>query len=621
MPTTIKRVIVTLALATLSTTAAAASFTYQGNLNDAGKPANGNYDLQLTLYSAPQGGQVVGGPLIVYKVPVHNGTFSTQIDFGPVPNPAGSVWLGVQVRRAGIGSFAALDARSPVDVADIATTTGSVCPGAWTIAGNAGNPVGSYLGTADNNPLIFDVNGSQAGSLSPTADATYTDAPNVVFGSSSNNVTGAIGATIGGGGSSNATKCGVGANQSCLNTAGDFGTVGGGRGNSALSIGNSDNTVGGGDGNLANGNGATVAGGLSNISNSGASTVGGGVYNTASSLVSTVGGGKENTASGQYSIVGGGYFNTASGTYSTVAGGYENFASANSSFAAGTFASVRASDTGTFVWSDSAATSAFTSTGVNQFLINAHGGVGIGTNNPNGYQLRVVAPAAGIRGETSNGYYWAVSGNNSGGSGNGAGVYGASASTAGYGLAGYASASGGVGTLGYTTAEGGFGVVASNQAHGVALTVQGDAATSGVLISTSVGAYLSSGGQWVNKSDRAAKSGFQSIDVGHILDEVVALPVTRWFYKTEGDSIHHIGPVAQDFHAAFDLGRDDKTIGTVDEGGIALAAIQGLNKKLEADNAELRARSAELQAESASLHQELYDLIARVKRLENSKEK
>ena len=34
--------------------AQAASFSYHGNLQDAGKPAEGSYDLELTLYSAPK---------------------------------------------------------------------------------------------------------------------------------------------------------------------------------------------------------------------------------------------------------------------------------------------------------------------------------------------------------------------------------------------------------------------------------------------------------------------------------------------------------------------------------------------------------------------------------------
>jgi trimeric autotransporter adhesin len=51
-----------------------------------------------------------------------------------------------------------------------------------------------------------------------------------------------------------------------------------------------------------------------------------------------------------------------------------------------------------------------------------------------------------------------------------------------------------------------------------------------------------------------------------------------------------MGPVAEDFKAAFGLAGDGKSIGTVDADGVALAAIQGLNQKLESENAALKAR-------------------------------
>jgi hypothetical protein len=71
----------------------------------------------------------------------------------------------------------------------------------------------------------------------------------------------------------------------------------------------------------------------------------------------------------------------------------------------------------------------------------------------------------------------------------------------------------------------------------------------------------------------------------------------------------HIGPMAQDFHAAFGLnGSDDKHISTVDEGGVALAAIQGLNQKL-----------AEKDAQIQNLEKKLDDLQAMVKQLAEQK--
>jgi hypothetical protein len=103
------------------------------------------------------------------------------------------------------------------------------------------------------------------------------------------------------------------------------------------------------------------------------------------------------------------------------------------------------------------------------------------------------------------------------------------------------------------------------------------------------------GTTWVNGSDRNAKEDFSSVDPQEVLAKVAALPLTEWQYKaTPGQS--HLGPMAQDFHAAFGLnGTDDKHISTVDEGGVALAAIQGLNQKLETENAELKARLDKLE--------------------------
>jgi hypothetical protein len=70
----------------------------------------------------------------------------------------------------------------------------------------------------------------------------------------------------------------------------------------------------------------------------------------------------------------------------------------------------------------------------------------------------------------------------------------------------------------------------------------------------------------------------------------MALPVTSWAF-TNHTQIRHIGPMAQDFHAAFEVGTDDKHISTTDETGVALAAIQGLNQKLES---ELKTKETEI---------------------------
>ncbi|MEE4304083.1 MAG: tail fiber domain-containing protein [Wenzhouxiangella sp.] len=103
-----------------------------------------------------------------------------------------------------------------------------------------------------------------------------------------------------------------------------------------------------------------------------------GVAHQASGAYSFIGGGQSNVASGPLASIGGGSDNTASGAYSFIGGGFLNTASGSASFAAGFRAN--AMHDGTFVWADDGPS--FESTGEDQFLIRAGGGVGIGTDSP-----------------------------------------------------------------------------------------------------------------------------------------------------------------------------------------------------------------------------------------------
>jgi hypothetical protein len=102
-----------------------------------------------------------------------------------------------------------------------------------------------------------------------------------------------------------------------------------------------------------------------------------------------------------------------------------------------------------------------------------------------------------------------------------------------------------------------------------------------------VGVYLAAGsGTWTAMSDRNVKEAFQPVNPQAVLAKVAALPLTTWKYKAQDASVRHIGPMAQDFKAAFAVGESDTGITTIDADGVALAAIQGLNQKLEAQRAE-----------------------------------
>jgi cell division protein FtsB len=66
--------------------------------------------------------------------------------------------------------------------------------------------------------------------------------------------------------------------------------------------------------------------------------------------------------------------------------------------------------------------------------------------------------------------------------------------------------------------------------------------------------------------------------------------------------------MAQDFHAAFGLGADDKHIATVGADGVALAAIQGLNRKLEDTIQAQEARIDQLTSAVAELKTMVHNL-------------
>lgn len=109
-------------------------------------------------------------------------------------------------------------------------------------------------------------------------------------------------------------------------------------------------------------------------------------------------------------------------------------------------------------------------------------------------------------------------------------------------------------------------------------------------------------------SDRNVKQDFAAVDAQSVLEKVAALPIQSWAYKNSPET-RHLGPVAQDFHAAFQLnGDDDKHISTVDADGVALAAIQGLNAKVETRTRQLEAENAVLRNRLEQLEELLTEL-------------
>src|SRR5437667_37872 len=84
------------------------TFTYQGQLTDAGAAANGNYDLQFALFDAASAGMQIGALQTVPTVSVSSGVFTVQLDFGVNAFPGANRFLEIGVRPAGGESFTTL---------------------------------------------------------------------------------------------------------------------------------------------------------------------------------------------------------------------------------------------------------------------------------------------------------------------------------------------------------------------------------------------------------------------------------------------------------------------------------------------------------------------------------
>ncbi len=588
--------LVGLAALPLAVLAQTTAFTYQGRLNNAGAPANGIFDLRFSLHDAATNGASIGS-LTNAATPVSNGLFTVALDFGAGAFPGADRWLELAVRTNGNpGAFTALTPRQALastpyalrslkagsaDAVPATNITGTIAAGQiapaaftninavtlggltgasfWRTGGNTNaNPSnGTFLGTSDNLPLEMRVNSQRALRLEPRPES-----PNVIGGSPVNYVTpGRNGAFIGGGGT-------VGAQ------------------------------------NVVTGHYASVVGGLFNLAGGAYSTASG--YNAEATGEGSLAMGWYPTASGPYSISLGqdtiasgpaaialGFDSVASGTNavalgSSTASGWHAFACGVSTVAAGTASAglghvANANHDGAFVWADFSTASPFVSSGANQFLVRATGGVGINKTNP----AAALDVAGGI---IASGDLVGPSLSLNNGTARALVVNSVRASSS------YASHVALVENLNTNGNSGpALRVVAAGNTPAGALNVSANG--TGLIAqfgnNTAFVSQLTTNGTWSAlafnpTSDRNAKENFEPVRPRDVLEKVAGLAISRWNFKAEAGA-SHIGPMAQDFYEAFGTGTDDRHITTVDADGVALAAIQGLNEVVKEKDAQIQA--------------------------------
>lgn len=588
------------------------AFTYQGQLNVAGTPVTDSCDFQFALYDALESGSSVGTTQNLTAVPVTDGLFTVQLDFGSSIFTGDAHWLEIWVRcPTESGDYTQLTPRQALTPAPYALAL----PGLWTqMNATSPNLIGGYSGNIVTSGVV-------GATIGGGGELSYPNKVTDYFG------------TVGGGKNNR-----VGNNNDSLTDAG-FATIAGGYWNEASG---EYSTVGGGVYNKASGLRSTVSGGLNNTASTNYSTVGGGYQSIASNDAATIGGGYLNTASGNSSTVsggivnsaialgasvGGGYNNTASGNYSTISGGEGNTTSdlvasvggGSHNSASAKYTTISGGGPG-----DESNPTTTSNLATDNYCTVGGGGNNLAGNNDSIKTDAIYATVGGGGLNQATYQFATVSGGSQNlASGLGSTIGGGNLNTAS-GL--YSTVPGGYSNL----AQGIFSFAAGRQAKANndgcfvwADSTEADLscdtdnrwvarASGGVYFYTDSTmahyCYLPAGGSgWQCCSDRNLKENYNLVNSEEILATLASVPINTWNFKSQDDSIRHIGPTAQDFYAAFGFGDDNTHISTIDPDGIALAAIQGLYAENQA-----------LKAENASQQSQIKDLESRLTRIEGA---
>lgn len=476
-----KRSMLFIALLATATLATAAPWSYRGTLNDGGKPANGNYDVRLTLINAA-GTASVSQPITVFNVPVKDGSFSAEVDFGMDLTNAPAMKLKAEVNQGSSG-FVSLGEPSAFDPKSVLAV--GAC---WSSTGdNGSNPTVNFLGNTDNQTMV--VSSPSGISMNKRAQIAGSSTDILIAPKSSGDSDADIGFE---------TRTGKTA---------------------AIYVRES------------NGNLVVNSGGINEFFASNSIAAAGSPTSVFQGRMQSDAGGTTPTSPG-----GGMWLGSDTGATSYMGRGNN-------------------ADNFTGIWHDGIWRMVVTESG--QTMLNRTTAVTAGddlvlapqpTGDPD-MDIALTTRATSILNLSKQ-----------------ANVF-----------------------LSHTT--GGLNMFMRQLQPGAARLAVGAAGTGG-------DATLSNGGTWTNASSRTYKEGFSAINPLDVLHKLVAMPITTWTYKGSSEGTH-MGPVAEDFKETFGLAGDGKSIGTVDADGVALAAIQGLNQKLESENAALKARLDAIEAKLA----------------------
>jgi len=138
-----------------NTTPVDQTFTYQGQLRNAGQLVNGAVDLKISMWDADTAGVQIGTSSTFNAVPITDGRFALGINFGASAFDGSNRWIQVEFRNpAGSGLYLALNPRDKITATPYALYALNGANGVWVYDTNqqSVSVLGKKVGIGTSNP-------------------------------------------------------------------------------------------------------------------------------------------------------------------------------------------------------------------------------------------------------------------------------------------------------------------------------------------------------------------------------------------------------------------------------------------------------------------------------------